>query len=154
MEVRHAIHDLGARVLPDENLHVTALFLGDGDWQIEKIAREVLRVARAAAPFTLQMHELGGFPRREAARSVVLLAEPEARFDALVQALGAAVGVAPDRTPRPHVTVGRSRATVQVPRLRLTHELRCAELALYESHLLPSGASYQVRQVFPLVPEP
>jgi len=104
---RQAIEGLSRRRVPDHNLHLTLLFLGD---QPASRVREIITAAgQPDLPgFELVLDRLGWFAR---ARVAWLGGHATARGKALVSALTAAadaLGLAFDRRPwAPHVTLFR-----------------------------------------------
>lgn len=144
---RAAIGNPYRRTVPDRNLHLTLLFLGDqpGD-RLEALIDAVERIRLPG--FTLVLDRLGWFAR---ARVAWLGGPPVAGGLRLVGALAdraGGLGLEFDRRSwAPHVTLYRD--VRQVPRAAEIRPLRwpASEFALIES--IP-GRPYQVLRTWPL----
>jgi 2'-5' RNA ligase len=153
-DVRDAT-DLRARWVRAENYHVTLRFLGDIDplltIDLERIAR---RVAGRLEPFTLTLDRLGSFPSVERARVLWIGGEAPPVFHGLISSLDhelRRLDFPPERKPSvAHVTLARIRGNPD-PGFRCilegTHpsfglKVRADRIALMESVLAPTGASY------------
>jgi 2'-5' RNA ligase len=137
--------------------HLTLRFLGNRvpPGQIEQIIDGLGPIARATAPFTLQVHGAGAFPSLNRPRVIwVGLADgPIVDLAAKVEALSLRCGFEPEpRRFTPHLTIGRVRNPTRNP--GLTQSLgaaaeqdfgscRISSMALYRSHLSPRGAAYE-----------
>jgi 2'-5' RNA ligase len=146
-----------------EGIHLTLRFLGEVDAALDERARaEWERVAAECRPFRVGLDEVGHFPPRGVPRVLwigLLEIEPGGALAALARQLEATareLGWAPERRPfRPHLTLGRARKGSRpdvppgdeaVPRA----EGWVRGIRLVESRLLPEGARYTARAVYPL----
>ena len=152
------------RWVPEPNLHLTLLFLGDTEPpRVGDLDRELGTAFGAAARFTAQIGEPGCFPPRGAPRVLWLAVGPRALLERLhrrvVDAAVSARGVGGEaRRFHPHLTVGRCRGRWPAAarrRFRVGFEapptsFPVDEGALVESRLGPSGARYRALARYPL----
>ena len=151
------------RWTPDENLHITAVFLGEITDEVAGLVTEAFGAAvRDTDPFALTLIEpVTGGPTRRAPRMLwSTFADPSERCTELVRDLRAVAhthGVpVEDRPFRPHVTLARARRPLplgQLPDYRdiLDAHLGCGpdrlmsvgECTLYSSTLSRQGAHYE-----------
>ena len=153
--VRKRLHQLqkdlekvGGRPVPEKNLHLTLLFLGNVE--ADKInAVRAIAAGIEGEPFDLVLDTLGGFRQNNARILWVGPSESPPALGALHQSLrrqvrkiGLRVGKG---TYRPHVTLVRKAD----PRKRLPENpnrsilWRTCRFALIASELLPSGSCYK-----------
>lgn len=146
-----------------ENWHVTLKFLGR-TWPrlVDSVHEASGEAAAGIRPFDLSLGELGAFPRASRARVLwVGLEDPENSMAALAKALDEALS--DDFPPEkrgftPHLTVARfdpptdlSEAASELEGFRIeARPFRVSKLLLYQSHLSPRGARYEVLEEFPL----
>lgn len=159
---RKAVRGSGGRPVPQENLHVTLVFLGSvAESAVPSAVAAGHAAAAAGQPFELVFDRLAHWPRPQVlvAEATDTPAAATALSGSLVAGLAEA-GFAFDRRPfRPHVTLARKMGK---PAARLALRPVCwpvGELALVESVTDRSGARYSVRQRWPLAapgspPEP
>jgi 2'-5' RNA ligase len=153
----------GGRWVRPENWHVTLKFLGRTWPRLVDSVHEACREAAAPIrPFTLALGGLGVFPRATRARVLwVGLEDRENSLAALVKALDAAL--AEDFPPEKrgftaHLTVARFAPPADLSDSSSEFEafeiearaFRVSKLLLYQSHLSPRGARYEVLEAFPL----
>lgn len=141
-----------------EALHLTLKFLGEvPPEKVEGISRALARAAAAVLPFPMDVAGAGTFPGKGRPRVVWAdVREPSgalARLHGAVEQGLAAEGF--DREKRrfsPHITLGRVRGSINLPRLaeavaRLGDQLwgrqTVERLSLLRSRLGPGGASYR-----------
>lgn len=140
------------RRLPPEHLHITLAFLGS-------ISHEQQRCMEQAAdgvcgtPFTLQLDQLGHFPRPQ----VVWLgthAVPEALIKLqllLVEQLTKYCGFQPEqRSFVPHLTLLRKVKRVEIPENMQPIVWNVQRFVLASSQTLPTGAEYRIVREWPL----
>jgi len=138
-----------------EGLHLTLAFLGE---QPEGMLPRLIQIGHGAAaqgtPFALRTASLGTFPR---AKVLWLGVEPEPALEALNARLRGALGtggVAFDAKPlRPHITLGRLKAPLEVATLGADPEPRAFtvdHLTLFKSQTTPEGVVYEAVERFPL----
>jgi 2'-5' RNA ligase len=148
------------RWVAPENVHLTLQFLGAvPEPRLADVAAAVAAAAGAVAgPFSLEVRGAGGFPNARRPRVVWLGLEGDlAALRALVADLGrrlAPLGFPPEeRAFSAHLTLGRARDGRGAPGLAgaLAQAAqgdgiawRAAEVVLFESHLSPKGARYEV----------
>ena len=151
------------RWVKPENWHVTLKFLGRTWPRLVDSVHEACRDAAAEVrPFTLSLGGLGAFPRATRARVVWLgLEDDEGSLPALAKALDAALEeeFPPEkRAFTAHLTVARfdpptdlSGTAEEMEGFRVdARPFRVSKLLLYQSHLSPRGARYEVLEAFPL----
>lgn len=148
-QLQKDLDQIGGRPVPEENLHLTLLFLGNVE------ADMVDAVCGIAAgiegePFDLVLDTLGGFRQNHARVLWVGPSEPPPELGALHQSLrrqvkriGLRVGKG---TYRPHVTLVRKADLRKKLPEGLEPDIRwtARRLALLASELRPEGARYEV----------
>jgi 2'-5' RNA ligase len=100
-----------------EGIHLTLQFLGDTpEHQVDAITAAIERACRGKAPFELNLGSLGAFPNNRQARVLWVGLEGDAASFAALRSLQAAVsselkplGFQPDKSFKPHLTLGRVR---------------------------------------------
>ena len=141
---RECAEQAGGRRVPDENLHLTLVFLGAVGAAQARAARGLVD-ALGFAPFVLSLDEVGFWPRPR-----IVWCGSSTPPDALVRLLGrlnagvAALGHTPERRRfAAHVTLIRHAR--RRPRLRVEPvEWAVGELCLVRSELGAAGARYEV----------
>lgn len=145
----------GVRWVPGENVHVTLKFLGNcHPGSVEDIL-EAMETASAHLPLCLDVGGVGAFPSQSSARVIWVGArDPSDSAAALFADLDGALrrlGFEREkRRYRPHVTIGRAkRSAVRLPegisdRFAEVLPLEVRDIALYESCLSSSGATYTI----------
>jgi 2'-5' RNA ligase len=165
-DVLDALHQAAAPLLretpeiawtPQQSRHITLKFLGDVEPdRVDAIGRMMDGIARAHRPFVLHLSRIGAFPNFRKARVVWLGVAHEPRLELLQHDLElAADGLGFElegRAFRPHVTLARVKAALDVDRMRrlaraarkvdFTASVDVAELTLFESTLAPTGARH------------
>ncbi|HEX7370791.1 MAG TPA: RNA 2',3'-cyclic phosphodiesterase [Rhodanobacteraceae bacterium] len=127
-------------------LHLTLRFLGASHpAQIEHFKHALLTLATALPPIAARRH--GIWPNRARPRLLVLELEPHAALSLLArecEAHARSAGFAPEaRDFRAHVTLARLRPGCAFATLpRATDSIRFEAIALMQSKLAHSGASY------------
>ena len=141
----------GGRAVPEQNLHVTLVFLGQvlvsRTTELAALARRVAAGgAHTAMPLALQFEKLAYWrePQILCAQTTDAAA-PAAALAAALQGAAGAAGFLPDLKPfRAHVTVARkvvrAPASTGLPNVRWT----CAAFALVQSHTSAAGSIYSV----------
>jgi 2'-5' RNA ligase len=151
------------RWVKPENWHVTLKFLGR-TWPrlVDSVHEASREAASSVRPFTLSLGGLGAFPRATRARVLWLrLEDDEGSLPALAKALDAALekDFPPEKRGfTAHLTVARfdpptdlSEAAVEMEGFDVgARPFRVSKLLLYQSHLSPRGARYEVLEAFPL----
>lgn len=148
------------RWLEPRNLHVTLQFLGETRTDVASAAAEALAPVGVRPPFRAALGPAGLFPAYGSPRVVWLdVRDGGAQLAALRQAVGrrlTPLGYRPDRRPyRPHLTIGRMRASLPAARRELVDAALVASVpppvawvvdrvVLMESRSSPTGASYRV----------
>lgn len=147
------LRELGGRVVPRGNLHVTLAFLGSRPGSdLEPVAGAVRGAAARAGRPEL---EVRGY-RETRSVGMLVFDDLEGRAAALADDLFGrleALGVYErERRPwLPHVTVTRFRRPLRLdPVLPEVERLSPSDAAVYLSRLHPSGAQYEVLESFAL----
>jgi RNA 2',3'-cyclic 3'-phosphodiesterase len=147
-----------------ESTHLTLQFLGDvPSHLVAQIERGLRDACRNATPFTLHVSELGAFPNPRRPRVVWVGLTGDGHSIAALQALHAAVtarmqplGFQPDKSFKPHLTLGRIREnaargdlagiaeTLQYPEAQpsFSAALHVSGVSLMRSELDRGGAIY------------
>lgn len=150
-------------VEPD-GLHLTLKFLGEVEADRQAAVVQALgRACHGARPFELLLGGFGAFPSAARARVVWLGCDPVPALELLqhgVEREYAALGFPVEGRPfRPHLTLGRARATAgagvgglaaRLGELAFADAVTVRSIDLMESTLTPAGARYAVRHAVPL----
>ncbi len=150
------------RKVPEENLHLTLVFLGE----VAEAALEEIDAALAGAALpapVLRFEALGTFAEMERGLVFAAVAEDAAltalhgRLCRIVRAAGVAL---PRRRFRPHVTLARSprqpagpardRLAAALGQRLAVPEARPDRLGLFRSRLAPGGAVHDLMADYPL----
>lgn len=151
------------RWVPAENRHITLKFLGR-TWPrlVEWVHQACRDVAADVRPFTLSFDRLGVFPGASRARVLWIgLKDEQNSLAALAKALDEALAeeFPPEKRGfTAHLTVARFNPPVDVRDAAEdlagfdvdARAFRVSNLLLYQSHLSPRGARYEVLEAFPL----
>lgn len=158
------------RWVPIENMHMTLKFLGKTDSSdLADIKDQIRSCCRQSPAFDLELAGLGAFPAKGRPRVLWIgtegsqqeVTELHGCIEARLERLGF---VRETRQLHLHVTWGRVRRGTRSSEQRLVGEalseaqvgslgqVRVEHLTLYESHLSPAGAEYQMLERFPLGP--
>lgn len=146
------------RWLEPRNLHVTLQFLGETRTDVASAAAEALAPVGVRPPFRAALGPAGLFPAHGPPRVVWRdVRDGAAQLAALRQAVGrrlTPLGYRPDRPYRPHLTIGRVRASLPAARRELDAAFAAIvpppvawivdRVVLMESRSSPTGASYRV----------
>lgn len=149
----------GIRWVASDRVHLTLKFLGQVEDDSERaIAEELARIALGHGPFQMRLTAPGAFPNIRRPRIIWIGLEPSSELAALqrdVEEGLAGLGFERERRAfRPHLTLGRVRRGQRVDGSVLDTLVRSTEVSdawrvgavdLMRSHLLPSGAVYDVR---------
>ena len=138
----------GIRFTSLENLHITTHFLGAiSEDNLPDIIRKAETLAASSPPFHLQFESFKMI--RKEKRAVMIWAEfkEEPLYESLCMDLRKLFPTDENRKPLPHATIARIKQLRQLP-FELPHvkpfSMEVASLALMESKLDPSGASYEM----------
>lgn len=148
----------GLRWTEPDSWHITLQFLGNTD--PETYACLAARLAEVrSSPVPVRLAELGCFDRAGVFFAGVGLTPELLALERLVTEATARCGFAAETRPfHPHITLARAKGRGQgIRALQDRIERRPAftrfvarEFLLYESHLSPSGARYEIRARFAL----
>lgn len=157
--------DVQLRTVEAPNIHITLKFLGDTPGDLVPRIRGIIdKLCEPLFPFEIECQGVGAFPG--AARPRILWAGLDPKGTEVLGLLQQALerdlgelGVARDtRDFYPHITLARvrSRKSPNFEELLKPYEnitfgkSYIRDLVLFESHLRPEGARYEVVQRFPL----
>jgi 2'-5' RNA ligase len=168
--VAHAIAELkhprdGVRWVPRANLHITLKFLGPAvdSHRLERLSAGLHQLAARTAPFDVAAAGIGAFPDLGRPRAIwVGLHSMEsgalAALAARLEAVAADYGFEREkRRWSGHLTIGRvgdrplareTRDALHAARDREFGVSRIESIALYRSHLGPTGSSYEALAAF------
>lgn len=160
------IHTKVVRWVPSDHLHLTLKFYGHLPLENLPALTSALRSScDAIAPFTLSLCGLGCFPSAQKPSVIWLgvrgdLAILELLHKEIDNRTKALSGHSEDREFRPHLTIGRVKAspaearrvgqTVQTQQLPELGRWSVREIELIQSTLTPQGSSYRSLAVIPL----
>jgi RNA 2',3'-cyclic 3'-phosphodiesterase len=153
--------EIGVQWVPEDNWHITLVFLGDSQAEvIPKLNENIQKACEDFKSFKLNVSDFGGFPDDHQARVVYLAVQrSQALLDlqSKIEAGIAELGFKPeDRDYRPHLTVGRLRNKKNItdaisPVVRKNiGDLYVTEVRLYESTLSQPYPRYEVIEKFTL----
>jgi 2'-5' RNA ligase len=162
--VAQAAAGLRVRWTPAENLHLTLAFLDEiAAARLDGVLSAVQGAAARHAPFELALQGLGAFDSLRHARVLLLrTAAGELQLSRLaadvVAALPAALRPQQPRAFSAHLTLARPRTPPDPGALQATADalaarrfgFSCQSVAVMESRLAPSGATYYERGNAPL----
>jgi len=152
----------GVRWQPQDNLHLTLVFLGDTR---EPDAEELMQALAdlPTGPIPLRPKQISAFGRPHQPRSLVVLMEQNEELMALqgrVERTARALGLEPEtRKFTPHVTIGRCGRDVEATGMErwLASHIGAAlpgwmaeEMIVYSSILRPEGSLYREEAIYPL----
>ncbi|MDE3201969.1 MAG: RNA 2',3'-cyclic phosphodiesterase [Acidobacteriota bacterium] len=152
--------DSGLRWSSPESWHITLQFLGHVE--LEQLSSLNTLLAQVhAEPVPVQMGGLGVFLRAGIFHVEINPTEKLLRLQQQVVAATARCGFASeDRPYRPHITLARAKGDQGRRHLddlksrakahRLVPSFLAPEFLLYESHLSPSGSTYEIRARYTL----
>jgi 2'-5' RNA ligase len=146
----------GIKWVAEGNLHLTLLFLGEMPKSDLAVITERLETIGANhAPFEMVLKGAGAFPNVRRPKTIwagiVGDLRPLRTLAESVASEMAAMGYPPDKSFKPHVTLGRSRADAPNPTLadaltlqrdRPLAEARVDSIRLFKSELRPQGPIY------------
>lgn len=148
--------------VPEDNLHLTLAYLGDIPEEVLEILHDLLCAACLPAP-DIAFDALGTFAEMERGLTFAAVAPSDTliALHAKTAHLARQAGVdLPRRRLRPHVTLTRANRQPKGPaRDRLAAAMgtqidvpgfTAQALNLYQSHLTPTGARYEVMASYPL----
>jgi 2'-5' RNA ligase len=150
----------GLRWMEPESWHITLQFLGNTE--PEKLTCLVIRLGEVRSPSVpVHLTQLGFFDRAGVFYADVRLTPELVALADRITVATAVCGFVPEVRPfHPHITLARAKEQGRGQPLRILERriLRppsftrfvAPEFLLYESHLSPAGATYEVRHRFPL----
>ena len=148
----------GVRWVPPQNWHLTLLFLGGVPEEAVEGCVAALRAATLPGPFSLRLRPaVTAVDRRGRTEMLWATFEPSLPFAQLCYRVADALGRTPDKEPRPHVTLARTRkdfrgrlnAALFPPLEPISFPVNGFEL--WESTLSPGGATYHSLARFTLI---
>jgi 2'-5' RNA ligase len=161
LQVQQFLLPLPRKVEP-ENLHLTLVFLGTCPEAVLEAAHAGFDALRAA-PFALSLDGFGlfGKARPHTAWAAVAPSRELAHLQARVETIARRAGCPIDaRKFTPHVTLGRFPPPAAPEAMRLERAIattpfragpwQVRDLTLWQSHLSPKGARYEVLERYPL----
>lgn len=163
LQVQQFLLPLPRKVEP-ENLHLTLVFLGNCPEPALEAAHEGFVALRAASfPLTLDGFGLFGKEKPRAAWAAVAASADLAHLHDKAESIARRAGCPVEaRKFTPHITLGRFAPPAAPDALRLERAIATTpfragpwdvrELTLWQSHLSPKGAHYEVLARYPLSP--
>lgn len=162
LSIRLRSKDDGLRWSTPESWHITLQFLGNTESERYNCVTTHLREIRHR-PTLIELEDLGFFDRVGVFFAGVSLMPGLVSLQQRVTTATAPCGFLPDIRPfHPHITLARTKGRRGAHPLRaLKAQLRrqptfsrftAEEFLLYESLTTPTGARYEVRDHFPLIP--
>jgi 2'-5' RNA ligase len=147
-------HVKNIRWTPENNLHITSLFIGDTpESQIPELIRKISRILEGFEPFSLTAERFVFMPPRKP-KMIWLRYQKHPEFSRLSLLLAQEIlGKDPDHPPKPHVTLARFKNAPQIKMQFPEPEvgsLGVSGMGLYESRLMPTGAEYSLVHAFNL----
>ncbi len=153
------------RMVEAANIHLTLKFLGDTPPEmVEPISDRLTEICEPLFAFEVECRALGAFPDLERPR--VLWAGLDEKSSEVLKLLQrnveeelAEIGVAKESRPfHPHITLGRVKSRQRPSLVELAKDYDdvsfgksfIKDMVLYESHLTPRGARYEVVERFVL----
>jgi 2'-5' RNA ligase len=138
----------GIRFTPPENLHITTHFLGaTAEDSLEEIIRKSERLAASSTPFHLEFEKFKIIMKEKRAVMIWAQFQEEPLYESLSLELRRLFPTDENRKPVPHATIARIKQLRELP-FEMPHgkpfSIEVASLALMESKLDPSGASYEM----------
>jgi 2'-5' RNA ligase len=145
-----------------ESWHITLQFLGNTE--PDKYSCLVARLGEVrSAPVRVHLTQLGFFDRAGVFYADVRLSPELVALAERITVATAVCGFVPEVRPfHPHITLARAKDQGRSQPLRTLERrilrqptftrFEALEFLLYESHLSPAGATYEVRNRFPLGP--
>lgn len=144
----------GIRWVPQQNLHITTLFIGDvAEAEIENLCVNINTILQQQNAFTLAFEKFVFMPQRKP-RMIWLKFKKSSDFARLNLALShKLLDRDPDHPPKAHITLARfkkpPRQTIILPETDLP-TVDFDEIRLYQSILKPGGAEYSILNKFRL----
>ncbi|MGM0626256.1 MAG: RNA 2',3'-cyclic phosphodiesterase [Bacteroidota bacterium] len=140
-------HVKNIRWTPENNLHITSLFIGDTpESHIPELIRKISLILEGFEPFSLTAERFVFMPPRKP-KMIWLRYQKHPEFSRLSLLLAQEIlGKDPDHPPKPHVTLARfKRAPAQkisFPEVE-AGSMAVSGISLYQSELKPDGARYK-----------
>ncbi|MDA3820964.1 MAG: RNA 2',3'-cyclic phosphodiesterase [Candidatus Delongbacteria bacterium] len=154
-QVKSMNHDVqGIRWVPEQNLHVTTLFIGNVEQkQIDTWCDDIEIILKQHRPFELAFDRFVFMPPRRP-RMIWLKFKRSSDFARLTLALShKLLDQDPDSPPKAHVTLARFKEAPEqkliFPEMNL-ETIPVNKIQLYQSVLTPQGATYSVLKSFDL----
>lgn len=142
------------RVAPIEQLHVTAIFIGNRSASLlPSIQERIARVASITDPFTLTHGRFAYMPKADPYMLWVRF-RPHKELTALHYALANALGADPSiyKPYWPHITLARCKGPLSdtLPTEVVLDRFHLDHLTLFRSHRGPEGSQHTVVDQWPL----
>jgi RNA 2',3'-cyclic 3'-phosphodiesterase len=153
----------GVRPVPETNLHLTLLFLGETPEESLPIIGQKLEEILVTHPkFNLSLKEISPGPKLKSPRLIWIRFEENPAFEKLVKALSKALPEAGNTHPEliPHVTVARIKkdilSGIELPVIKPTEfpVYEVDKIALWQSELGSPHPHYSVLKEFSFAPNP
>jgi 2'-5' RNA ligase len=152
--------DDGLRWMPPESWHITLQFLGNTDPEQYQCLLAHLADVRSP-PVPVLLDELGFFQRTGVFFAGVRISpELELLVNRVVAATAPCGFIAESRAFHPHITLARAKGQnrdqplhaleTRIQRQPAFTRFVASKFLLYESHLSPTGSTYEVLRRFPL----
>ena len=142
----------GIRFTKEENLHVTAHFLGSTpDEEVAKIIIRSKEIAENISPFALKIESVKEIAKQRKPEMIWVQFGESQAFENLCLKLREAFPTDEKRKPNPHATLARikqlKKLPFEIPKVKPLF-IKVSELELWKSDLQSTGAEYTKLETF------
>lgn len=144
--------NLDIKLIPEENYHLTVLFLGDvEDYKLGELINSLKITASSSIPFTLTTNSLIA-KRNPHYHMLWVTFQNSFKFEKLASKTALSLNMSITRKPVPHINLTRSRKKIkgEFPIDIENIDLPVNSIELWKSILHPKGATYSLLASFKL----